>query len=65
MIAGVFVIVTELPVPFVRNALMAGVKPPSAVDGNVMGLGENATTLLPVPVRFIVIGLPDGPVNGI
>jgi len=64
VIVGVFVIVTELPVPLVRNELMAGVKPPRAVDGNVMGLGEKATTVLPVPVRFMVIGLPDGPVNG-
>ena len=65
VIAGVFVIVTELPVPFVINPLMADVKPPRAVDGNVMGLGENATVVLPLPVRFMVIGLPDGPVNGI
>lgn len=62
---GVFVIVTELPVPLVRNALMADVKPPRAVDGNVMGLGENATVVLPLPVRLMVIGLPVGPVNGI
>ena len=65
VIAGVFVIVTELPVPFVRKALMVGVKPPRAVDGNVMGLGENATAVLPLPVRLMVIGLPVGPVNGI
>lgn len=65
VIAGVFVIVTELPVPLVRNALIADVKPPRAVDGNVIGLGENATVVLPLPVRLMVIGLPDGPVYGI
>jgi hypothetical protein len=62
---GVFVMVTELPVPLVRNALMGDVNPPRGVDGNVTGLGENATVVLPLPVRLMVIGLPDGPVNGI
>ena len=65
VIVGVFVIVTELPVPLVINALMVDVKPPRAVDGNVMGLGENATVVLPLPVRLMVIGLPVGPVYGI
>lgn len=61
---GVFVMVTELPVPFVRNADMGDANPPRAVDGNVTGLGEKATTVLPVPVRFTMSGLgkPAGPV---
>ena len=64
---GVFVIVTELPLPFVRIAVMGDAKPPKGVEGNVTGLGANATTMLPVPVRFAVIGLgkPVGPVYGI
>lgn len=67
VIAGVFVTVTELPVPLVRNADMGEVNPPRAVDGKVMGLGENATVVLPLPVRLTVSGLgkPDGPVYGI
>lgn len=62
--AGVFVIVTALPVPFVRVAVMDAANPPRAVEGNVTGLGENTTAVLPMPVRLAVIGLekPVGPV---
>jgi len=65
VIAGVFVIVTPLPVPFVRIAVMGDTKPPTGVEGNTTGLGANATTVLPVPVRVALTGLPDGPVKGI
>ena len=64
---GVFVTVTLEAVPFVNVAVMGDAKPPSAVDGKTTGLGANATPVLPVPVRFAVIGLgkPVGPVYAI
>jgi hypothetical protein len=65
VIVGVFVRVTEDDVPFVRVAVIEDVNPPIVVDGKVTGFGENARMVLPVPVRFTLIGLPDGPVNGI
>lgn len=64
VIVGVFVSVTFDAVPLLRVAVMDEVNPPSVVDGNTTGLGENARMVLPVPVRFTVIGLPVGPVNG-
>src|ERR1700686_5193882 len=38
---------------------------PTAIDGNTTGLGENARTVLPVPVKFTLMGLPLGTVKGI
>ena len=61
---GVFVIVTFDAVPLLSVAVIDGVNPPSAVDGNTTGLGANASVVLPLPVRFTVMGLPVGPVKG-
>ena len=63
---GTLVIVTLAAVPLLSVTLIGDTNPVvNETVPNATGLGDNATTLLPVPVRFTSIGLPVGPVKTI
>jgi hypothetical protein len=63
VIAETFVIVTTEEVPLLIVAVIEGVKPPTGIDGKTTGFGEiTVAVVVPVPLRFTLIGLPEGPV---